>query len=208
VRVCIIIASACFTGHAEHTVPHPIPSANVNFQELARCTDDFNGAQCKAVCVEAVCRGCVIWGLYRATRHRPDFPLLFFFRLPLACPQGMIALRREATEVHHEDYMEGRPAHEGTFASFQHYPFAIGPHALHPLVHPCSHPGGVGKEEEGLAVLRIKRLGEKAPPSLQTLRAARGALTVSLSSVSLSRSLSNYMRPPLRTRVYGSLQWG
>ena len=25
----------------------------VNFDELARCTDDFNGAQCKAVCVEA-----------------------------------------------------------------------------------------------------------------------------------------------------------
>lgn len=29
-------------------------SAAVNFEELARCTDDFNGAQCKAVCVEAV----------------------------------------------------------------------------------------------------------------------------------------------------------
>ncbi|KAL3122092.1 hypothetical protein niasHT_009385 [Heterodera trifolii] len=26
---------------------------DVNFDELARCTDDFNGAQCKAVCVEA-----------------------------------------------------------------------------------------------------------------------------------------------------------
>ena len=29
-------------------------SADVNFEELSRCTDDFNGAQCKAVCVEAV----------------------------------------------------------------------------------------------------------------------------------------------------------
>ena len=29
-------------------------SADVNYEELARCTDDFNGAQCKAVCVEAV----------------------------------------------------------------------------------------------------------------------------------------------------------
>lgn len=48
-------------------------STDVNFQELARCTDDFNGAQCKAVCVEA----------------------------------GMIALRREAMEVTHEDYMDG-----------------------------------------------------------------------------------------------------
>lgn len=45
---------------------------SVNFEELARCTDDFNGAQCKAVCIEA----------------------------------GMIALRRNATEVNHEDYMD------------------------------------------------------------------------------------------------------
>lgn len=48
-------------------------SPDVNYEELARCTDDFNGAQCKAVCVEA----------------------------------GMIALRRGATELNHEDYMEG-----------------------------------------------------------------------------------------------------
>jgi len=45
---------------------------DVNFEELARCTDDFNGAQLKAVCVEA----------------------------------GMIAMRREATELTHEDYMD------------------------------------------------------------------------------------------------------
>ena len=48
-------------------------SESVNFEELARCTDDFNGAQCKAVCVEA----------------------------------GMIALRRSAVDLTHEDYMEG-----------------------------------------------------------------------------------------------------
>ena len=29
-------------------------SKDVNYEELARCTDDFNGAQLKAVCVEAV----------------------------------------------------------------------------------------------------------------------------------------------------------
>lgn len=29
-------------------------SQDVNYDELARCTEDFNGAQCKAVCVEAV----------------------------------------------------------------------------------------------------------------------------------------------------------
>lgn len=28
-------------------------SADVNFDELARSTDDFNGAQLKAVCIEA-----------------------------------------------------------------------------------------------------------------------------------------------------------
>lgn len=48
-------------------------SSEVNYEELARCTDDFNGAMLKAVCVEA----------------------------------GMIALRREAAELIHEDYMDG-----------------------------------------------------------------------------------------------------
>ncbi|XP_058444454.1 26S proteasome regulatory subunit 6A-B [Topomyia yanbarensis] len=47
-------------------------SPDVNFEELARSTDDFNGAQCKAVCVEA----------------------------------GMIALRRSAVAVTHEDFMD------------------------------------------------------------------------------------------------------
>ena len=31
-----------------------VHSDDVIYEELARCTDDFNGAQCKAVCVEAV----------------------------------------------------------------------------------------------------------------------------------------------------------
>jgi 26S proteasome regulatory subunit T5 len=46
---------------------------SVNFEELARSTDDFNGAMLKAVCVEA----------------------------------GMLALRRNATELSHEDFMAG-----------------------------------------------------------------------------------------------------
>jgi len=46
---------------------------SVNFEELARSTEDFNGAQLKAVCVEA----------------------------------GMLALRRDATELTHEDFMAG-----------------------------------------------------------------------------------------------------
>ncbi|KAL4445306.1 hypothetical protein ABPG77_011131 [Micractinium sp. CCAP 211/92] len=45
---------------------------DVNFDELARSTDDFNAAQLKAVCVEA----------------------------------GMLALRRDATQVNHEDFNE------------------------------------------------------------------------------------------------------
>ncbi|KAJ2866508.1 26S proteasome regulatory subunit 6A [Coemansia aciculifera] len=48
-------------------------SDDVNFEELARSCDEFNGAQCKAICVEA----------------------------------GMIALRRGATKLAHEDFMEG-----------------------------------------------------------------------------------------------------
>ena len=48
-------------------------SGEVNFEELARSTDDFNAAQLKAVCVEA----------------------------------GMLALRRDGTEVNHEDFNEG-----------------------------------------------------------------------------------------------------
>ncbi|PSS26517.1 26S protease regulatory subunit 6A like [Actinidia chinensis var. chinensis] len=55
--------------HSRKMTVHP----DVNFEELARSTDDFNGAQLKAVCVEA----------------------------------GMLALRRDATEVNHEDFNEG-----------------------------------------------------------------------------------------------------
>jgi len=47
-------------------------SPDVNFEELSRSTDDFNGAQCKAVCIEA----------------------------------GMIALRRNAQTVTHEDFTD------------------------------------------------------------------------------------------------------
>jgi len=56
-----------------HSRKMNVNTEDVNFEELARCTEDFNGAQLKAVCVEA----------------------------------GMIALRREQTEIKHEDFMEG-----------------------------------------------------------------------------------------------------
>lgn len=55
-----------------HSRKMKVDFEDVNFDELARCTEDFNGAQMKAVCVEA----------------------------------GMIALRRDASIIKHEDYME------------------------------------------------------------------------------------------------------
>ena len=48
----------------------PPHSPDVNYEELARCTDDFNGAQCKAVCVEAVSAGCRGWALHTTSLLR------------------------------------------------------------------------------------------------------------------------------------------
>ncbi|CAM9238550.1 unnamed protein product, partial [Hapterophycus canaliculatus] len=56
-----------------HSRKMNVDKSDVNFEELARSCDDFNGAQLKAVCVEA----------------------------------GMLALRREAEQIKHEDFMEG-----------------------------------------------------------------------------------------------------
>mmetsp|Transcript_26043 Transcript_26043/g.34159 ORF Transcript_26043/g.34159 Transcript_26043/m.34159 type:complete len:438 (+) Transcript_26043:125-1438(+) len=56
-----------------HSRKMNVDKEDVNFEELGRSCDDFNGAQLKAVCVEA----------------------------------GMLALRRAASEIKHEDFMEG-----------------------------------------------------------------------------------------------------
>merc|ERR1712212_116930 len=90
-RVDILDPALLRSGRLDRKIEFPVPneeararilqihsrnmnvSPDVNYEELSRCTDDFNGAQLKAVCVEA----------------------------------GMIALRREAVELSHEDYMEG-----------------------------------------------------------------------------------------------------
>mmetsp|Transcript_10265 Transcript_10265/g.19865 ORF Transcript_10265/g.19865 Transcript_10265/m.19865 type:complete len:438 (-) Transcript_10265:125-1438(-) len=56
-----------------HSRKMNVDKEDVNFDELGRSCDDFNGAQLKAVCVEA----------------------------------GMLALRRAAAEIKHEDFMEG-----------------------------------------------------------------------------------------------------
>uniref|UniRef100_A0A7S3M6Q2 AAA+ ATPase domain-containing protein n=1 Tax=Spumella elongata TaxID=89044 RepID=A0A7S3M6Q2_9STRA len=55
-----------------HSKKMKVDLLDVNFDELARCTEDFNGAQMKAVAVES----------------------------------GMIALRREASIIKHEDFVE------------------------------------------------------------------------------------------------------
>ena len=56
-----------------HSRKMNVNKEDVNFEELARSTTDFNGAQLKAVCVEA----------------------------------GMVGLRRGATVLRHEDFVEG-----------------------------------------------------------------------------------------------------
>ena len=56
-----------------HSRKMNVDKGDVNYEELARSTNDFNGAMLKAVCVEA----------------------------------GMVALRRGADILRHEDYVEG-----------------------------------------------------------------------------------------------------
>jgi len=55
-------------------------SKDVDYEELARCTDDFNGAQCKAVCVEAVSYWSLTY-LFEAV----NFCYLFITRCDVSC---------------------------------------------------------------------------------------------------------------------------
>jgi 26S proteasome regulatory subunit T5 len=74
--------------------------AAVNFEEIARSTEDFNGAQLKAVCVEAV-RSILASQHCFLQRTVPPFSAHSHIL------QGMLAMRRDATTVNHEDFVEG-----------------------------------------------------------------------------------------------------
>jgi SpoVK/Ycf46/Vps4 family AAA+-type ATPase len=102
---------------------------DVNFQELARCCDEFNAAQCKAICVEA----------------------------------GMIALRRGAVELRHEDFMEGMLIAVGGWLLRLNHNYAL------------RNSRGASKEKDYFAVLCIKL---KQNCAQRTIRAIKMCLSL------------------------------
>lgn len=92
-------------AHAAPGPLYPLPSLS---QELGRCTDDFNGAQLKAVCVEAGMLVSRAAALACAAARRCISPwLIALARLARLPPPSRQALRRDGTEIQHEDFMEG-----------------------------------------------------------------------------------------------------
>lgn len=103
-RVDILDPALMRSGRLDLKIEFPLPNAegrmrvlqihsrklnhsDIDFEELSRSTDNFNGAQLKAVCVEA----------------------------------GMIALRRNATKICHNDFLEGIQEVVSKKKSKQHY---------------------------------------------------------------------------------------
>lgn len=98
----------CPVYRSAHT-RHPVPcTPALPLQELGRCTDDFNGAQLKAVCVEAGMLVSRAAALACAAARRCISPWLIApARLARLPPPSRQALRRDGTEIQHEDFMEG-----------------------------------------------------------------------------------------------------
>lgn len=71
---------------------------DVNFEELARSTDDFNGAQLKAVCVEA--------GMLALRRDATE---VYIYSLCLHILMSIFVLKFLVCilQVNHEDFNEG-----------------------------------------------------------------------------------------------------
>ena len=97
-----------------HSNKMNVNTESVNYEELARCTDDFNGAMLKAVCVgQASHKLCGIAYPQRDWTVAMHFHTVSHLRLTPArvclciAEAGMLALRRDATELNHEDFMAG-----------------------------------------------------------------------------------------------------
>jgi 26S proteasome regulatory subunit T5 len=77
---------------------------DVNFDELARSTDDFNAAQLKVRAKRSsLCLPCAL-----LLDKQGNVPPILFVAVQAVCVEaGMLALRRDALEVNHEDFNEG-----------------------------------------------------------------------------------------------------
>ena len=82
-----------------HSRKMNVNTEDVNFDELARCTEDFNGAQLKAVCVEA--------GMLALRREANEIGV----RVCVLCASrlGLPVLTAclSSACLQHEDFMEG-----------------------------------------------------------------------------------------------------
>ena len=111
-----------------HSRKMNVDKEDVNFEELARCCDDFNGAQVKAICVEA----------------------------------GMLALRREASIIKHEDFMEAIAVAAKKKGSLDYYSQGLAPAAAARASFKKADGGEKQGRREGTTVAGGLGLGMRA----------------------------------------------